>query len=796
MKKNNYFLLLLIAIMFSLNVQARKVVVNTAATLQTAFNGALDMDTILLKPGIYDTSNKLIIPATGCLVVKSYYEDNKDSIAVIKMEVQSQIIEDNVHPKKPSLIFQNLSLKGRYDSFTTSSYMITFNSKYHSMDTLAFRNCEISGVARSMIRGGAITSPARTSCGDMEWFEMSNCLVHDFNGLDTHSWPIVYSAHVPMYVTFKNNTFYDIPYNKSIFQLTKMTVEAARASEITFENNTVVTTYARADGIITTGAYLSEEAKFNINNNMFLIPNYADNQNMSRDSAKYTIPPIVKCKGGIITANNNIVDSMKPWISGQILDAEGQGGFVVIDTLKTYRMKDLNFAWSDFADAQGNDFSFISTKQPATAGIGGKPIGDPRWVRTFVTPRTLTATANNSKAIITPRRAYYENGSSVTIKASAVDGYTFKGWKKVSDGSLVSTANPYTFNISSDVDLVADYILLQERKVTVTISGSTSASYAITPSKSIYYEGDEITISLNKHYINEFVGWSDGNSDLVRKMTIAADIALTANFTEHPYILAWDFHQLTANNQAFSNLAANHAKDVANPGTMNYVSLDTIRTVSTRNNKFTGVGQQQINCVARRTIQANFSNPDYLFIKFSTKGLTNMKVKSEIATDNSMFKVQKLQYALNGKDYTDFKLDTISGNIDMVWLPLEGTLPVAAENQDSIWVRWIADPASERLFVTGVTESAYDYAYISKIIVIDSRYTAVNNVNAKNCKIYSSADKLYVQSEINGNVEIYNIMGQKIKDAVINIGLNEYKNLSAGIYIVRVGTDVQKVLIK
>jgi hypothetical protein len=795
MKKINYYLLLF-AILCSFSLQARKVVVNTAALLQTAFNGALDADTIQVKPGIYDTTNKLVFPKTGAVVVESFYRTPVDSVATIRMAMQTVTVEDGTYTKRPSLIFNNLKLTGRYNDFTSSTYMIDFNGKFISIDTLAFRNCEISGCARSMIRGGLATGKA--SCGDLEWFEMTNCKVHDFNGMDTHSWPIVYLAHVPMYVTFKNNSFYDIPYNKSIYQLTKMTVVAARAAEITFENNLVATTYARADGIIATGAYLSEEAKFFINNNMFIIPKFADAQNLSKDSLKYSIPPIVKCKFGIITANNNIVDSMRPWISGQSLDVDGQGGFIVIDTLNTYRMRNLNFDWSDFANAQGNDFSYFSSKQPATAGTNGKPIGDPRWIKSLVNPRTLTVSANIAGAVVTPQKGFFEDGSSVTIKASAVNGYTFKGWHKVSDGSLISTDNPYTFNITSDMNISAKYEALQSRIVTITVSGSKSASYTITPKKDIYYEGDVITIALNTHYLNNFLGWNDGNTDLSRTVTIAGnDVALTANFTEQAYLLAWDFHQLTGNNQSFTNLAANHAADINNPGVMNYVTLDTIRTVSTRNNKFTTVGLVQQNCVARRTLIANFGKPDYLFIKFSTKGLTNLGVKSEIATDNSMFKVQKLQYALDGKNYVDFKADTISGSIDMIWKKLEGSLPVAAENQDSVFVRWIADTSSERLFVTGVTASDYDYAYISKIIVTATQFSGVNDLSAhNNFRAYGVGNKLILRADVTGKAEVYALTGQKTGDLKINEGVNEFTGFKSGIYLVRFGSEVQKVIIR
>ena len=800
MKKLN-LLLLLVAMSLSISLQARTLVVNSTSTLQTAFNGAQDLDTISIVPGTYNVGKNLKIPPTGLIVLQSA---NIDSMAILQMEMQvSANVEDDAYTKKPSIIFNGLHLQNRYENYAAGAYIITLNGFFFSLDTLAFRNCEISTIGRCLFRSGAPSD--RLSSGEIEWLEMSNCKVHDSNN-SSNIWPLIYSAHIPMYVHFMNNTFYDMPYAKSIYQLNHMTNETGRNAEINFENNTVANTFARTDGIIATGSYLGEEAIFNINNNMFLSPNWSNEKNLSPDSAAYQIPPIIKCVGGIITAKNNVVDSMAHWLSGQILDEDGQGGFLVIDTLNTKKMKDLDFSWNDFVDPSGNDFSYLSTKQMATAGTDGGPIGDPRWVRTFITPRTLNVSANIEDAIVTPRRAYYEDGASATVTASTVDGYKFMGWKDTNETSI-STENPYTFTMSSDKTLIADYSVLVVRNVAITISGSNSASYTITPQKDIYYEGDEITIALNNHNINDFEGWSDNNKDYIRTITLTGgDLVLTASFTEHPYILEWDFDQLTANNQTYSDLAANHAISSENPGIMNYVMTDTIRTISTRNNKFTTEGKMQINCLARRTNEANFGNPDYVFIGFSTKGLSNIKVKSMIATDNSIFPVQKMQYSFSAKTgYVDFATDTISGDFNQNWSELNGVLPVAAEDKDSVYVRWIADnseyladPTTEhRLFIPDLFESNTEYVYISNIIVINSNFTALNNLTSNDTyKIYSSADKLFVKALTNGKAEVYSIMGQKIKAAVVNTGLNEFNGLKSGVYIVKVGKTIQKVIIR
>lgn len=789
MRKINLFLLFLVFVT-SFNLHARRVVVGTAASFKTAFNGALDKDTILLNPGTYSMSNGLVIPTNGLFVVQSAY---KDSMAIIQMQLLSNTA-DSIN--KRSLIFKNLHIQGRYGNYTTnSSYIIDLNNRIVHFDTLAFRNCEISMNSRCIIRSGR---DDRRSSGDLDWFELSNCYLHHMNSAG-NVWSLFYIGHTPVTMNLKNNTFCDMPYCKSIVEFRPMPI-TGRNAEINFINNTVVNTWASSQGILYSNNYLGEEAAFNIKNNVFLLPNWSDDTNMSRDSiTKYKIPPIIRCVRGMISASNNLVDSMAPWINGQIIDIDGEGGFIAIDTLNTYRMKDLNVSWIDFADPKGNDFSYLSTNLLATSGTTNSPIGDPRWVKHLVAPAILSTSANIVKAVVTPANAFYESGAQVTVKASVVDGYAFVGWKKVSDGTLLSTDYTYTFHITSDTKLLAEYKELIPRTISITISGSKSASYTIVPIKSIYFEGDVITVSLNTHGINNFIGWSDGKNDLTRSITLTNDLSLTASFSEHPYIVAWDFSQLTANNQTFTRLAPNFAMQTINTGYMNYVMTDTIRTISTRNSKWVGVGLRQINCLVRRTTIANFGNPDYPYIKISTKGLTNLKVKSDYGTDNSLFTIQKMQYSVDGKTYTDFALDTVSGEINQTWRHFEGVLPTAAENQDSISVRWIADTSTKRLFVTGLDETTapMEYFYLGNIIVINSSFVSAKTLLASDSyHVYSSPNKLFVQAEVEGKAEVVTLVGVKVMEKSLNLGLNEFSGLNSGIYIVRIGSIVHKVLIK
>lgn len=48
-------------------------------------------------------------------------------------------------------------------------------------------------------------------------------------------------------------------------------------------------------------------------------------------------------------------------------------------------------------------------------------------------------------------------GASCTVTATAATGYTFRAWLKNGTSQVVSTANPYTFNVQEQTDLIAAF---------------------------------------------------------------------------------------------------------------------------------------------------------------------------------------------------------------------------------------------------------------------------------------------------------------------------------------------------
>lgn len=721
--KKRFTLFMLVAFCISLATMARNTVVSSSAEFGNAWGALTDGDTISFAPGLMNIGNRTLPATGGTFTFRSQY-DHPDSMAIVQLQISGVNTEEGI---TTGLIFENLHLQYRSPS-STSGQIIYFNKVYADISIVAFRNCEISQSVRSLIRTvkpsdipatDSTEAVEYTSSGDLEYLEMTDCIVHNTFASSSHNWPLLYFGHLPIEVYIARNTFYDMPYNKSIFTMNYAVPELGRNAEITFENNTVCIS-GPTQGIVVTGTYLGQESEFNFHNNLFLVPHWENDLNLH--DTLYSNPRIISCRYGIINASHNLVEGYARWESGQNIDGEtGDGAFLALDTMPQYTMADLELSWSDFLNPEGGDYSYMYNIPLATAGSDGGPIGDPRWVMTFADPKNLTLVSNAEGAVVTPAMGVYESGTEVTISASEVVGFTFQNWQDTL-GNVVSTENPYTFNITSDTYLVAYYEELLSRAITIKLNGTNTATYSLSPAREIYYVGDEVTITVNAHYLNDFLGWSDGSMELSRSFVVANDTTIVANFRQYPYMLAWDFCQLTANNTRFSSLEANHYVNEANKGVMNYVTGDTLAAdFQTRNNKFTVEGKELHYSALRRTPAANFDNPDYLFVTFSTLGYTGITVKSAIASDNCVHLVQKMQYSLNGSDYIDFAVDTLpsaEADWNQVWFPLQGTLPKEAENQEVVYVRWIADKTSERVKLASLEEVAYEYLYISQIVIL------------------------------------------------------------------------------
>ena len=136
---------------------------------------------------------------------------------------------------------------------------------------------------------------------------------------------------------------------------------------------------------------------------------------------------------------------------------------------------------------------------------------------------TVTTTAENGT--ITGNAGTYEEGAEVTLTATPNRGYRFVNWTK--GGEIVSTLPTYTFTITENIELVANFEALTPYTITVETSNADQGSVT---GGGTYYEGEEVTIRATAVGGFVFEKWSDDNTDNPRTITVNETATYTASF--------------------------------------------------------------------------------------------------------------------------------------------------------------------------------------------------------------------------------------------------------------------------
>ena len=135
----------------------------------------------------------------------------------------------------------------------------------------------------------------------------------------------------------------------------------------------------------------------------------------------------------------------------------------------------------------------------------------------------VTATAENGT--VTGAGTYKDNATA-TLIATPNKGYQFKNWTK--NGVEVSTENPYSFTVTEDVELVANFegpfnelILTTNDEAKGTVSGA-----------GFYTAGQTATLTATPAAGYKLLYWSDRSTENPRTITMNKDEAISAYFVK------------------------------------------------------------------------------------------------------------------------------------------------------------------------------------------------------------------------------------------------------------------------
>ena len=155
------------------------------------------------------------------------------------------------------------------------------------------------------------------------------------------------------------------------------------------------------------------------------------------------------------------------------------------------------------------------------------------WVLEEVVYYTVTATAGEGGSV-SPLTSTIEKGKSVTLTATANEGYRFVNWTL--NGNVVSTDASYTFNATAAGEYVANFEI-STYTISATTNPGTAGSVTINgeavSSKNVN-ENSTVTLVATPQAGYYFVNWTNGtdvvSTDATYTFTATADTNLEANF--------------------------------------------------------------------------------------------------------------------------------------------------------------------------------------------------------------------------------------------------------------------------
>jgi hypothetical protein len=162
--------------------------------------------------------------------------------------------------------------------------------------------------------------------------------------------------------------------------------------------------------------------------------------------------------------------------------------------------------------------------------------GNRSLVANFTTNNyNISASANPSAGGTVSGAGEYDFGASCTLTATANTGYTFTNWTE--NGSQVSTNANYTFTVSGNRTLVANFTL---NTYTITTTANPSEGGTVTGAGE-FDHGESCTVTANANEGYTFTNWTENgstvSSDEEYTFTVTSNRTLVANFTLNTYTI-------------------------------------------------------------------------------------------------------------------------------------------------------------------------------------------------------------------------------------------------------------------
>ena len=158
----------------------------------------------------------------------------------------------------------------------------------------------------------------------------------------------------------------------------------------------------------------------------------------------------------------------------------------------------------------------------------GPAYGEEVNFKTSQTPTyTISVSANPTNGGTVTGGGTYQQGQSCTVSATKATGYNFLKWTE--NGTQVSTNTNYTFNVTGNRTLVAQF---QAQSYTISASASPSNGGTVSGSGTYTY-GQSCTLTANHATGYTFVKWTKNGTQVSTNTSYTFTVTESASYIAH-----------------------------------------------------------------------------------------------------------------------------------------------------------------------------------------------------------------------------------------------------------------------
>ncbi|MFR2113663.1 MAG: InlB B-repeat-containing protein [[Ruminococcus] lactaris] len=225
--------------------------------------------------------------------------------------------------------------------------------------------------------------------------------------------------------------------------------------------------------------------------------------------------------------------------------AADQNEYQKYDTATVTATANEGYHFVNWTNAEG---TVVSESNPYVFGVTEDVTLTANFEADPVTKYTLATEVNDAvmgSVTVTPSQSEYDENSSVTVTAvPASDDYEFVNWTNPDTNAEVSTEAEYTFEITGNTKLKANF---REKEKSYHVQAESAdevmgtVSVAPETSGNVYVKDTEVTVTATPNAGYEFVQWNkitDNNGTEVSEKVEGAEVAYTFAVTEDVHLRA------------------------------------------------------------------------------------------------------------------------------------------------------------------------------------------------------------------------------------------------------------------